>query len=222
MMLPMVEKSSQPSPTAGHRQRAGETVGHPHPAGRSSALMQVVQVAGMGKAARWMAGPALVLALGALWYWHDPIKVAAQQAVERYGLPALFVLTWLSDAIIQPIPADVYVFGTGFGGGHIYWTALVAGVASSLGGVSGFYIGKLIGPWRFKRIFGGKLLRGGRILFKEYGWWAIFVSGITPIPYSAVCYVGGIYQMPVLDVLVPSLIGRTGRYLLFAWLGSLL
>jgi membrane protein YqaA with SNARE-associated domain len=183
--------------------------------------MQVVQVTGRGGAVRWVAGIVLLCGLGALWYWHDPIKVAAQHAVEHYGLPALFVLTWLSDAIIQPIPADVYVFGTGFGGGHIYTTALVAGIASSLGGVTGFYIGKLIGPWRFKRVFGGKLLRGGRILFKEYGWWAVFVSGITPIPYSAVCYVGGIYQMPVMDVLVPSLIGRTGRYLLFAWLGSL-
>lgn len=167
----------------------------------------------------------IVLVLGGLflgfWQFYDPLKGAAQEAVEQFGLPALFLLTWLMDTVIQPVPADVLVFGTTFGGAHLVSTALAAGVGSSLGGVSGFFIGKLIGPWRFKRLFGRRLLRGGRALFKDYGWWAIFVSGVTPIPYSAACYVGGIYRMPVMDVLVPSLIGRTGRYILFAWLGSL-
>lgn len=152
--------------------------------------------------------------------WRDNVKIFAQNFVEEFGYPALFLLTWLSDAIIQPIPADVFVFGTSFGGAHILTTAIVAGVASALGGITGYIIGYLIGAKQLKKFISKDYLKKGRYLFHVYGWWTIFISAVTPIPYSVTCYIGGIYKMPVMNVLVPSLIARTLRYLLFAWLGS--
>ena len=151
----------------------------------------------------------------------EAIKTAAQYAVSTYGLPALFLLTWLSDVIIQPIPADVLVFGSTFGGASIWEVALTAGLASALGGLTGYFVGRWFGPWRFRRVFGKKLLRMGRDLFRRHGAMAIFVSGVSPIPYSGVCWVGGIYRMPFIEVAIASIFSRTLRYVFFGFIGVL-
>lgn len=153
--------------------------------------------------------------------YRTPIKAASKAAVERFGYPALFLLCWGADVIIQPIPADVVVFGTVFGGANIWVTAFVAGLSSGFGGFTGYFIGKFFGPWRFRRIFGSKLLRSGRNLFRDHGALAIFVAGVTPIPYSAVCWIAGIYKMSLTKVIIASWISRTLRYLLIAWFADM-
>jgi membrane protein YqaA with SNARE-associated domain len=153
--------------------------------------------------------------------YREPIKAAAESAVNNFGYPALFFLCWAADVIIQPIPADVLVFGSAFGGAHLIKTALVAGLSSGMGGMTGYYLGRLFGPWRFRRLFGPKLLRRGRNLFRDHGALAIFVAGVSPVPYSAVCWIGGIYNMSLLKVVMASWISRTLRYLLVAYLGYL-
>lgn len=149
------------------------------------------------------------------------IKVFARNAVENFGLPALLLLTWLSDVIIQPIPADVFVFGSTFGGGNLLAVALVAGNASAVGGMTGFFLGRWFGPWRFRQVFGRQLLRRGRNLFKNYGALAVFVSGVTPIPYSACCWVAGIYNMSAVHLFFASVVSRTLRYIFIGWLGQI-
>jgi hypothetical protein len=64
-------------------------------------------------------------------------------------------------------PADVFVFGTAFGGASLYKTALVAGFSSAFGGATGFYV-VVFGPWRFRRIFGSKILRTGINFIKSW------------------------------------------------------
>ncbi|MGM0598960.1 MAG: YqaA family protein [Candidatus Rifleibacteriota bacterium] len=153
--------------------------------------------------------------------YREPIKAAAEGAVNNFGYPALFFLCWAADVIIQPIPADVLVFGSVFGGSHLVKTALVAGLSSGMGGMTGYYLGRLFGPWRFRRLFGPKLLRRGRNLFRDHGALAIFVAGVSPVPYSAVCWIGGIYNMSLVKVVLASWISRTLRYLVVAYLGYL-
>ncbi len=154
-------------------------------------------------------------------HYRDPIKLLAKDAVESFGYPALFLLCWASDVIIQPIPADVIVFGTAFGGANIWKTSLIAGFSSGFGGATGYYVGRFFGPWRFRRIFGPKMLRMGRDLFRDHGALAIFVAGVTPIPYSAVCWIGGIYKMSISKVILASWVSRTLRYFVVAWLANL-
>ncbi len=156
-----------------------------------------------------------------LYFYRAPVKAFAKESVELYGYPALFAFCWLADAVIQPIPPDVVVFGTAFGGANIWKTSVAAGIASALGGTTGYFIGKYFGPWRFRRFFGSKLLRAGRDLFRDHGSLAIFVAGVSPIPYSAVCWIGGIYNMPLGKVIIASLISRLPRFMVVAWLADL-
>jgi membrane protein YqaA with SNARE-associated domain len=154
-------------------------------------------------------------------HYRVAIKIAATNTVNNYGYPALFLLCWAADVIIQPIPADVIVFGSSFGGANLWTTAIIAGLSSGVGGMTGFFLGRFFGPWRFRRVFGSSMLRKGRKLFKDHGALAIFVAGVSPIPYSAVCWIGGIYNMPLGKVVLASWISRTLRYLLVAWLGQI-
>ncbi|GAB4272664.1 MAG: hypothetical protein Kow0029_11550 [Candidatus Rifleibacteriota bacterium] len=151
--------------------------------------------------------------------YRDSIKASAEHAVNTFGYPALFFLCWAADVIIQPIPADVIVFGSAFGGANLVTTAIVAGLSSGMGGATGYYLGRLFGPWRFRRIFGSEMLRRGRDLFRDHGALAIFVAGVSPIPYSAVCWIGGIYNMSLTKVVIASWISRTLRYLVVAYVG---
>ncbi len=177
--------------------------------------------------AGWAKISALAMVIGAVvvfllfYFYRAQIKFHAKMAVETFGYPALFFLCWAADVIIQPIPADVVVFGTAFGGANIWETAFIAGFSSAFGGATGYYVGKVFGPWRFRRLFGPKLLRAGRDLFRDHGSLAIFIAGVSPIPYSAVCWIGGIYSMSLTKVILASWISRTIRYLAVAWFANL-
>ena len=178
----------------------------------------------MGKAARISSVLVCILVAGLfflLFHYRADVKEWAMTFVNHFGYPALFLLTWASDVIVQPIPADFFVFGSNFGGNSLFVTALVAGSSSAFGGSTGYYLGKWFGPWRFRRIFGSKILRAGRDLFKKHGFFAIFFAGVSPIPYSAVCWIGGIYNTPLWEVIVASVISRTIRYLVVGYITGL-
>ncbi len=151
--------------------------------------------------------------------YHDEIKSWAGIFVEDYGMPALFLLTWIADTTFQPIPPDIFVFGSTFGGADIWRASVVAGVASACGGTSGYFIGRCIGPLRFRRLFGNKLLITGRKIFHKYGIYAITVAALTPLPYSGTCWIAGIYKMSPIAVFLTSMIGRILRYIVVGWLG---
>jgi membrane protein YqaA with SNARE-associated domain len=174
--------------------------------------------------ARLASLSALLLLVGVFflfYFYRTPIKLFARESVENYGYPALFIFCWFADALIQPVPPDVVVFGTAFGGANIWKTAFVAGAASAVGGTTGYLLGKIFGPWRFRRFFGSRLLRVGRDLFRDHGSLAIFVAGVSPVPYSAVCWIGGIYKMPLAKVILTSLVSRIPRFVAVAWLADL-
>jgi membrane protein YqaA with SNARE-associated domain len=177
-----------------------------------------------GESAKYSAY-ALIAGLAALFVafykYRDVIKLTAENAVNNFGYPALFLICWAADVIIQPIPADVIIFGSSFGGANLWKTALIGGLSSGMGGMTGYYLGRWFGPWRFRRIFGSKMLRKGRDLFRDHGALAIFVAGVSPIPYSAVCWIGGIYNMSLAKVVVASWVSRTLRYIVVAYLGQL-
>lgn len=154
-----------------------------------------------------------------LWAYHDPIKGWATLFVETYGMPALFALTWIADTTFQPIPPDVFVFGSTFGGANVLLASAIAGVASSCGGVTGYYIGRCVGAARFRRLFGDKLMKKGREIFDKYGMYAIGVAALTPLPYSGTCWVAGIYRMSPIVVFLTSVAGRILRYIFVGWIG---
>ncbi len=52
----------------------------------------------------------------------------------------------------------------------------------------------------------------------EWGFWAVFIAGFSPIPYKAFTIAAGMLGMPLIPFTVASLVGRGGRFYLVAGL----
>ena len=100
-----------------------------------------------------------------------------------------------------------------------YHFALLTTLASVAGGLFGY----LIGYFAFDAL--ELWLRGTHywgayeqavLWFKEWGFWAIFIAGFSPIPYKVFTIAAGVAQMALLPFTLASLVGRGARFFLVA------
>lgn len=119
-----------------------------------------------------------------------------------------------------PIPPDVMLAPMVLAKPARAWRlALITTVASLLGGVVGYLIGMfafdLVQPWiagigyqhKFDQV---------QVWFSEWGFWAIFIAGFSPIPYKVFTIAAGLVSMAFLPFVVASFIGRGARFFLVA------
>ncbi len=95
--------------------------------------------------------------------------------------------------------------------------ALVATVASVVGGVAGYAIGALaldlVQPWLAQH---AEQYATVRDWFARYGVWVVFAAGFSPIPYKLFTITSGALAMPLLPFVLASFVGRGGRFFLVA------
>ncbi len=148
----------------------------------------------------------------------------AQNLVENYGYLGILIISF-TESIIQPIPPDPFISGGAIFGLSPLWASIIATIGSVLGAVVGYFLGKFLGEPIFKKLFKEKWYNKGEILFRRYGIWAVIVAAITPIPFKAVCWLAGIFEMPIGGFIIASIIGRFPRFLFVAffskWVSSL-
>lgn len=94
--------------------------------------------------------------------------------------------------------------------------ALVCTIASAVGGVIGYLIGKFGGRPVFKFFFRNKMdkLDAVEAMYKEYGSFAVFFSAFTPIPYKVFTIASGILDMNFVKFFIASFFGRGARFFL--------
>ncbi len=149
----------------------------------------------------------------------DSLKEWATDIVAEYGYIGIFFIAF-TESIIQPVPPDPFITGgTAFGLVPLK-TAIIAGIGSVLGGVVGYFLGKFLGEPVFKKLFSEKWYDKGEILFRKYGIWAVIVAGFTPIPFKVICWLAGIFEMPILGFIIGAIIGRLPRFVLMAYFGK--
>lgn len=119
-----------------------------------------------------------------------------------------------------PIPVDVMLAPMCLAKPQHSWRfAVNATVFSVLGGMAGYGIGYLmfeaIEPWLLQSHYWGAY-ETARQWFDDYGVWAIFVAGFSPIPYKVFTIAAGVAALTVPGFFVASLIGRGARFFLVA------
>ena len=122
-----------------------------------------------------------------------------------------------------PIPPDVMLAPMSLARPRRAWFfALVTTLASVAGGVLGYAIGHFALEW-LTPLLG----EGGRwhahyqqalAWFAEWGFWAVFLAGFSPIPYKVFTITAGALAMPLLPFVVASVLGRGMRFFLVAGL----
>jgi membrane protein YqaA with SNARE-associated domain len=144
-----------------------------------------------------------------------------------YGTPALFGIAVIESSFF-PIPPDILLIALAFTRpDRAWWNALVCSVGSVLGGVLGWVIG-----YGFYATIGQPIITTlgyttefalvGRY-FEENAFLAILTAAFTPIPYKVFTIAAGVWQIPLLTLVLASIVGRSGRFFLVAgtiyWIG---
>ncbi|MCB2263081.1 MAG: DedA family protein [Candidatus Thiosymbion ectosymbiont of Robbea hypermnestra] len=124
-----------------------------------------------------------------------------------------------------PIPPDVMLAPMSMAQPpKAWWFAALTTITSVLGGLLGY----LIGHFAFELI-APLVMEGGRYAepfadaktwFREWGVWAIFIAGFSPIPYKIFTISAGVLHMALVPFLIASAVGRGARFFLVAALMS--
>ena len=135
---------------------------------------------------------------------------------ERYLVGLSF-----AESSFFPIPPDVMLAPMALAKtDKAFHFALLTTIASVAGGVLGY----IIGVWFFDLIQplvteGGRWAHHYQVAkewFAEWGFWAIFIAGFSPIPYKVFTITAGTIGMAFIPFIIASAIGRGSRFFLVA------
>jgi len=121
-----------------------------------------------------------------------------------------------------PVPPDVMLAPMSLARPDRAWGfAALTTITSVLGGIMGYLIGlfsfDLIEPVIRDTSYFAHYLKA-RDWFDQWGFWAIFIAGFSPIPYKVFTITAGVIAMGFLPFVAASLIGRGARFFLVAGL----
>lgn len=135
--------------------------------------------------------------------------------------PWALALVSFAESSVFPIPPDVLQVPMTLARPDKAWRyALIATVASVLGGLVGYAIGALlfesVGKFLIDLYGYSQKAESFRQAYDHYGHWVILLKGITPIPYKLVTITSGFAHYNLWWFLILSLITRGARFFLLA------
>ena len=141
-----------------------------------------------------------------------------------YGVAALFVLA-LAESSFFPIPPDPLLIALCLGAASKSLRfALVATSASVLGGIIGYGIGAgawdLLEQWFYQYVPGvsPEAFEQVQAQYDRWDFWAIFLAGLTPIPYKVFTLSAGVFSINFGIFVVASVLSRSIRFFVLAGL----
>ena len=136
-------------------------------------------------------GVSLVAAL-----FRPQLRALGEAFVHRFGYAGMAFGAFLSDAFNFPIPPQFYMLTAVAAGAPQVPSVAVVCVASVLAAnVAYFVAGSLARvPFVARRIEAARPTIDP--LFAKYGYYAVAIGAMSPIPFSLLCYVAGLYKVP--------------------------
>jgi membrane protein YqaA with SNARE-associated domain len=141
-----------------------------------------------------------------------------------YGVPALFVLA-LAESSFFPIPPDPLLVALCLGAASRSMRfAATATLASVVGGVIGYGIGAgawhLLEGWFYAYVPGvsPESFASVQALYERYDFWAVFLAGLTPIPYKVFTLSSGVFSINFGIFMLASVLSRGLRFFVVAGL----
>ena len=138
---------------------------------------------------------ALALALVARLF-HAQLEAIGVYFVHHFGVAGIFLGTFVADSVSFPVPPQFYLLTlVTCGGPQLPGLLAVCGATLVAGRCAYHLAGPLmrIGPLR--RLVQRSQPRIDK-LFLSHGYRTMLVASLTPVPFSVLCYLSGIYQIP--------------------------
>ncbi|MGI9402210.1 MAG: YqaA family protein [Rhizobiaceae bacterium] len=116
-----------------------------------------------------------------------------------------------------PIPPDVLLIPMVIARRQKWiFLALLCTIASVLGGILGYFIGAFLYQQVAEPIFNfyGYMDRFDRFseIFSNWGWWFVFIAGLTPFPYKVITISAGLAGLSLPVFIVASIVSRGLRF----------
>ncbi len=142
------------------------------------------------------------------------------QAESPYALWVLAGVAFIESSVF-PIPPDVLMIPMILATPRRAWLiALVATVASVLGGMLGYLIGAFfydsIGQPILESLGKADSMAEFNTRFNDVGFWAVLIAGVTPFPYKVITIMSGWTAMPLGTFIVTSIVARSLRFFVVA------
>ena len=139
------------------------------------------------------------------------------------GAPKTLAFFSFIESSFFPIPPDVLLIPMVLADRQKWWRfALLCTIASVLGAILGYAIGALAYEWIGKPIldFYGAAEKFQSITgwYNTYGGWGVLFAAITPFPYKVLTIFSGVTGLNFAVFLLVSVIGRSFRFFLVAFL----
>lgn len=147
-------------------------------------------------------------------HFRPELEWLSQLMIAKLGVAALFFGPFLADAFSVPMPPQLYLLAAITTHKPAWLTIALVSAGSVVGGNLGRWLGSRLGDRPVLRRLLGKTR--GRVdgVFGRYGYWAVAVGSLMPLPYSILCYLAGVYRMPMGLFAVMSLL-RIPRLVFF-------
>ena len=143
-------------------------------------------------------------------------------AAHKHALAALALIAFIESSVF-PIPPDILISPMVLAARDQAWRiALIATVASVLGGLAGYAIGaglyETIGRPVLEFYGYGEKFLSFQEVYAEWGLWIVAGAGFTPFPYKVITIASGVMDLDLATFTIASVVSRGARFLLLAGL----
>ncbi len=136
--------------------------------------------------------------------------------------PAALAIIAAAESVVFPLPPDPLLIALALRNpdAALFLAALTT-AASVAGGLVGHWLGRRFGRPLLLRLHRGRVERV-ESMFQRHGFWAVAIAGLTPIPYKVFTISAGVFDVPRLQFVLASILGRGLRFgtygvLIFFW-----
>jgi len=149
---------------------------------------------------------------------------ALREFIRGYGILAPFVLVVLQalQVVVAPIPGQVLAVVAGYLFGA-WWGTFYNMIGITVGSATAFWISRRYGREYVETIVHEEALDRFDTASDDYGRAALFFFFLVPgLPDDVICFVGGLTEIPLWQLIVLAVVGRTPAFFLVNVIGDLL
>ena len=139
-----------------------------------------------------------------------------QETFGSFGLLGLFTLAFAESSFF-PIPPDILLIAFALATPqNAFVIATIATIGSVVGGIFGYFLGKSLGEPLLLKFAKKSTVKKAQKLYDEFGAWAVFAAGFSPIPYKIFTILSGVMELDLKKFIIASTISRAMRFFAIA------
>ncbi len=132
--------------------------------------------------------------------------------VDNYGFLAVFLISFFTDILVQPIGPDVAIIGGILLGKNPFEIVFFASIGSILASFFSFFFGKIFRDFGLRQLHTSKNYAKWRKIYNKYGLFTLSLGALTPVPYVPMCWIAGIFNINIYKFMIFGIIPRTIRF----------